>query len=515
MQPPTPIPFGEYKPDLALVRNDGLARAQNTVPVAHGYDGFNSLVNISGFAALAERPRGAISGIDENGVSYNIVGTETKLYALISETVDASRTGDPYECSDDSYWEMAYFRGNIVAVNPGDDPQDYSLISAGKFARLGNATSNAPRARRVGTIGNFVMLGDMDDPVFGEDPTAVHWCSLNDHTNWPTPGTEVARASQSDRQPLEGDGGAVQRIVSGTEVGAIFQQTSIHRADYRGGDVVFAFDRVEKTRGLLVPAVCVPFGRQVFFLSEDGFYLFDYTQATPIGRERVDQTFLSDIDMAYHYRVSAAREPGSQRIWVSYPGAGNVAGKPNKYLCYDWGENRFSHGDLDIEWLAPAAPVSPSLDSPGILGDPDGVGDDPAYPLGGIESAGLGTFDTPVVNPGSVNLGAYSNSFQLQESTGATQAGVIETGRRMMFPGRRAMVSKAMCAVDNVDPTIQVAGLRETNQVTKFKPKVRKRPSGFFPLRSEARYHVFRVNLPAGFSKAMGIDVWASPTGDR
>ena len=64
--------------------------------------------------------------------------------------------------------------------------------------------------------------------------------------------------------------------------------------------------------------------------------------STPIGREVIDQTFLADIDTAYFNRVSAVKDPDTQRIRILYPGAGNVGGVPNKELVYDWGLNRFS-----------------------------------------------------------------------------------------------------------------------------------------------------------------------------
>jgi len=514
---PVRVPFGDYKPDLAKLVNDGLAVANNTVPITGGYTGINALSNVTAFTAIAERPRGAIAGIDAKGNPFNFVGTETKLYSLRTETIDATRlVGGDYGCSNENFWEFAAFDNFVMAVNAGDAPQYFIINSSDNFLKLGNpdlTKTVAPYgSSHIGIIDRFVVMGNTSN-----DPGEIHWSALNDPFNWPDPGSAVAGAVQSDRQALSGDGGAVQRVVSGAEVGVIFQERAVWRADYRGGDVIFELNRVEPNRGLLIPAIAIPFGRNVFYLSEDGFYLFNYTESIPIGRDIIDATFMADVDTSLFDRVSAVSDPDSQRIWILYPGAGHAAsGTPNKYLCYDWGLNRWSHGEITAEWLTQTVQAGVHLDTAGSIGDPNSISDDPAFPDGGVDSGGLGSFDERQVPSGSLRLGAYSATpFRLQDFTGTGLAATLQTGRRELIPGSRSLASRVRIMIDGVNPTLEVAGLRRVNATTRFGPSTRIDEDGDAPCRKDGRYHVFKVKVGSGFSDALYMDVLCQRSGFR
>jgi len=517
------LAFGDYMPDRALLVNEGLAKAENTVPIAGGYDSIQALVDLATFGTIDERPRGAIAGIDPAGNPFNFVGTETKLWTLQSTSPsDADATSDvtgsqgPYNCRDPQDWEFSTYGKHIIAVNPNDDPQYFTIGESTVFKRLGNPDTEgtfAPRAKTIGTIGTFVVLGNTYDRINGIDEEAIHWSALLDPFNWPNPRSEVAVAVQSDRQPLSGNGGAVLRVVSGAEVAAIMQERAIWRADYRGGGIVFELNRVEPNRGLLIPSVAVPFGRYVFYLAEDGFYVFDYTTSQPIGREIVDQTFLADVDSAYFHRVSATADPNTQRIRILYPGAGNTGGVPNKELVYDWGLNRWSGPNMiSAEWITPVIAVGVTLDSVGTAGDPDA-----------IDTAGLSAFDERQKAYGALQLGAWSvdkggGTYKLQAFTGDRLAGVLQSGRRELAPGRRSMVTGLRPLVDDSDTTLEVAALNRANFDAPliFSEPARIEPSnGQANMRVDGRYHVFRTNLKLGWRNALALDVDFQQSGTR
>ena len=489
--------FGEYMPDLPQISNPGLSVAKNTVTSSAGYGGINGLSNITGFTALSSRPRGGTAVTDTAGNPFNFVGTEDKLYRLFEATVDVSRSsGGAYNATETARWEFVSFGDILVAVNTNDDTQYFTLGTSTAFSALGNTTSTAPRAAHAGVVGSFLVLGNTFDTVNGQGENAIHWSAIADPFNWPELGTGAAVAVQSDRQVLEGNGGAVQAVATGSEVGAVFQERAIWRMDYRGGDVVFQLNKVDPLRGLLIPGLAVPFGRAVFYLSEDGFYLFDYSSSSAIGRDRVDKTFLADIDSAYFDRVSAVADPDNQRIWVSYPGAGNTSGRPNKLLIYDWGLNRWSHGELEMELLVSTLNSGVSLDSAGTVADPDAV-----------DTAGLPSFDTRVAGYGARRLGAYDTSFVLSDFSGTELDAVLETGRREMAPGYRALVTSARPLIETVDPTIQVSGISRSTGSTVFGAARPVDENGSCSLRTDGRYHAFRINIDGGFTNAVGMDV--------
>ena len=97
--------------------------------------------------------------------------------------------------------------------------------------------------------------------------------------------------------------------------------------------------------------VSVPFGRRVFYLAEDGFYLFDYTESQPVGDDRVDRTFLADIDSDYFHRVSAVSDPDEKRIWILYPGSWNASGLFLRNVGdIIWRRLELTVKDRSVEW---------------------------------------------------------------------------------------------------------------------------------------------------------------------
>jgi hypothetical protein len=505
------IPYGPYMPDLPPVVNQvGLIKAQNVVPINGGYGPLASLAAIQYATALNEYCRGAIGGIDFGGNPYNFAGDRNDLYNTVYAGADEiSRSTGGYDTGLEGRWEMAAFGETIIATNYNDDAQYYDIRSSSTFQNISDLSiaPAVPRARHVGVIDNFVVFGNIYDQEIGNQPGAISWSSINNPLSYPERGTTAAVAVQSDRQILEGAGGWVHAVVPGSEVGAIFQEHAVWRMDYVGGDVVFALNRVEPNRGLLIPGLAVPVSRWVFYLSEDGFYLFDYTSSKPIGKDRINKTFFADWDSAYPDRVSAIRDPDNTRIYVLYPGAGNVDGCPNRMLIYDWVLDMFTDAEIDAEMLAWAVTPGLHLDSPDAPPEDPDLLEEPPF-----DEA---TFDIRVSPPGSLRLGAYNDSHIISDFSGSNLTGTLETGDIELSPGGRSFVSEVRPIVDSADATIQVAPTSRKNESFVYCPASGQDDDGKCPVRVDGRYHRFRTNLPSTFTNAVGIDVTARPSGRK
>jgi hypothetical protein len=83
--------------------------------------------------------------------------------------------------------------------------------------------------------------------------------------------------------------------MTGGQFGLIFQESRITRMDYRGGNVVFSFRRIEDNRGAVQGKNVIQVGNLVYFLSEDGFYVTDGSSSKPIGANKVDRFFYNDL----------------------------------------------------------------------------------------------------------------------------------------------------------------------------------------------------------------------------
>jgi hypothetical protein len=510
------IPFGPYTPDLPpVVNQQGVLTARDVVPINGGYGPLGSIANVQYADALDAYCRGAIGGIDFGGNPYNFAGDKNDLYRTTTDgAVKLSKSTGAYDTGLEGRWEFAAFGETIIATHFGDEAQYYDIRNSTTFQDISSLAiaPAVPRARHVGVIDNFVVFGNIYDNEIGNHPEAISWSAVNNPLSYPSRKTDGAVAVQSDRQILEGNGGWVQAVVPGSEVGAIFQEHAIWRMDYVGGDVVFALNRVEPNRGLLIPGLAVPVSRWIFYLSEDGFYLFDYTQSKPIGKDRINKTFFSDYDADYPDRVFAMRDPDQTRLYVLYPGSGNVDGTPNKMLIYDWALDMFTDAEIDAECLTWAVTPGLHLDSPDTVDDPDILGNDDGAG-GDTYPPGNETFDIRQSPAGSLRIGAYDDSHILSDFSGANTSGTLETGDIELNPGGRTFVNEVRPIVDSADATVQIAATSKKNESFEYCPIIKQDSDGKCPSRVDGRYHRFRVHLPATFENAVGIDVEGRPSG--
>lgn len=503
------IQYGKWTPDIPAlaVGSQGLVGASNVVPRATGYGPVKSF-SVLEHGTLDTRARGAFAVIDQDGVPHNFAGTTAKLFRLSSfkdaedpgTLADVTRTSGAYSVIDTFRWEFAFFGNTAYAVAPTEDIQYFDLRASTKFADV-TPDRTAPRASHVGVVGSHMMVGNTYDITDGRVPNQVWWPAIDNPRSWPTPGTDVATIAQSGRQPLEGEGGWVQAIVSGAEVGAIFQEYRIWRAQYVGGDVMFQFDAVETRRGLLVPDLAIPFGREVLYLAEDGWYIFDYTVSQPVGEESINRTFFADLDSAYLDRISWATDPDAPISYILYPGSGNTSGTPNKVLIFNWATRAFSEaspGNLDLMTRYAAPPAS--MDA-----DPQ---DDTTFDVAGT------SLDTRQTNFAALTLAGYDQATRkVGTFTGANLVGTLESGDIELSPGGRSLLTSVRPLVHGTKAQIEIAAQDTLDESISYGPKRRPARDGACKDRANGRYHRIRTTLPVGFTDALGAEVEHFPQG--
>lgn len=499
------VGLGKYAPDLPPISNPGLTSALNMRPKVGGWYPLQGLANLAGATALTARPRGAISGSTADGGGYSMAGDATKLYVQTdSATTDRSRVPG-YVLGERDRWAFANFGKYVFAATRNDEIQ-YSII--GNATAFQDVGSGAPRARHLVVAANkFLMAGNTVDD-FGVNPGAIRWCGINQPLFWPTPGTDEAISVQSGRQPLEGSGGAVHDIVAGSEVTIIFREKSIHRADYVAGDAIFQLPEVDRQHGMMIPYSGAAFGRNTFYIAEDGFRTFDTNKSLNIGKGKTNDTFFADLDFDYIDRVWTAKDPDDTVIWVLYPGSGHVDGAPNKLLLWDYELDQWSNAEIDAEALIENVTNTPSsLDAPGTAADPDDVDD---------AGTGPASFDDRLVGEGNSRMGAYDSLFIASDFTGAKLRGVAETGDMELNPGGRALTVSVRPLVSNREARVAVATKSNLNDPDgAFGPLQEQDPDGKCSIRAEGRYHRFRIELPAGWNNAVGMYVVAAASGGR
>src|SRR5689334_7905055 len=344
------IPFGDYRPDVTDHDQSSTGAVLNALPRGDGYGPFPAFAAYS--AALAGPCRGFFKAIKTDGSIAIFAATSTRLYQLNNTNqtwTDVSKggsLGSGYSAlSSTDQWQFVQFINYVIAVQANAPPQFFDLTSSAAFADL---AGSPPQARYAAVVGSFVVLSGLVN-----NPYRVQWSALGDPTGW------IAGVNSSSFQDLP-DGGIV-RGVAGGEFGNIFQDTAIRRLVYApGSPVIFQIERISDDRGLYAPYSLIRSGDRIFFLGPQGFQQMDPAgYPAPIGKEKVNRTFLADLDTGNLQLVIGASDPRNNRVFWAYKSTNGAAGLFDKLVCYDYVLQRFAPLAVGGEFLG-------SLSQPGL-----------------------------------------------------------------------------------------------------------------------------------------------------
>ena len=490
------IPFAEWLPDIPALGNQGAITAKNVIPDQVSYLPFPNQVVFS--TSLSARAQGAIIARDTVGNSYNFAGDNNKLYQLVGTSwSNVSRlVGGTYTTPTDEYWEFTQWGNTVIGVNGADAPQRLSL-GAANFVVLPGAP---PQARHITTVRDFVVLGNIS--ATATMPQAIAWSAINNSDSW-----TANAATLADRQDLPGDGGWVQKVVGG-EYGVIFQERAIFRMTFVGSPLIFQFDQVHQNIGAYAPQSVVAYQNLIFFLSEDGFYVFDGVSVKPIGRGKVDQTFFAELDTQYYLRVVATIDPVNKLVMWAYPVAGNTGGNPNRILIYNWAFNKWSRvEDINIELLTRSVSGIYTLDGLDAINT-------------SIDALPWG-LDSRQWNTGQLIFSCFNSSHQLARFNGSAMPATVDTGERQFNPrmNGKSYLTEVRPLIDGVSTSAQVTLITRNLLTESASAGTAMTPvsAGFAEVRSTARFHRVRVTTANGsdFSHLIGVDVEVQPDGGR
>ncbi len=177
------------------------------------------------------------------------------------------------------------------------------------------------------------------------EPYRIQWSGLNATTTW-TSGT-----NSSDFQDFP-DGGIV-RGVAGGEYGIVFQDQAIRRMSYvPGSPIIFQIDRITQDKGLFAPYSIIRAGERIFFYAGQGFHKIEPGGVPQqIGREKVDRTFLADLDKGNLQLFMGAADPRSTRVYWAYKSVSGATGAYDRLLGYDFLLDRFFPVSASGEYL--------------------------------------------------------------------------------------------------------------------------------------------------------------------
>jgi hypothetical protein len=485
------FPFAEWTPDLPALENPGSTVAKNVIPKRVGYGPLRAVSEITD--AMNARMRGGIAVKDNSGSVLVYAGSASKLYSVSGTAhTDRTTTGAAsggtgvYALGDFSNWKFSKWGEYCIAVAIEENPQVIGLGGA-NFADLGGSP---PKASSIAVINNFVVLGDVVESGT-RYPNKVRWSAIDDHTDWAASAT-----TQSDSQLLlsdEGSGGGAIMAVTGGEYGNVFMEATTWRMAYSGLPSVFEFSEVLPGVGTAAANSVTREGRLTHFLTTEGFcQLTDGYQPKWIGRDKIDDWFNADFDASYPSRVIASSDPESALVYWIYPGQGHVDGAPNRILIYNWHSEKWSYGEIDMQWIFRSLSAGYTLD------DLDSVNSS----IDAISPS----LDSKVWKGGTLEMAVYSNNHKKGTLGGTPLDGCIETAE-VTGKGSRVYVNGVRPLVDGT-ATVQIGTRNKMSEEPTYSTAVTPHAStGIANMRSDARYQRIRVNTSGEFTEAIGVDL--------
>ena len=357
------LEFGAWQPDVTDYEGPNVHNIQNVLPRGDGYGPFPDFSSFT--QALPGVCRGAFYALKSDGSVEIFAGTSTKLYQLNNTTfgwTDVSLSGGSYSAlSSNANWQFAQTGNFVFATQANAVLQVFDMSSATTFV---NALGSPPQAAYISVVGRFLVLSGLL-----ANPYRIQWSGLNNFnasTSWDN------ITLQSNFQDLP-DGGIV-RGVAGGEFGIIFQDQTIRSMSYIvGSAVIFQIERIADQMGLFAPYSIIRSGSTIFFFSNKGFYKIDPGGLpVQIGRERIDRTFLQNIDIGNLQLFIGAADPRATRVYWAYKSLAGETGLYDTLLGYDYVLDKFFNISMMGEYLVSVSQSGITLEAldaiaPGVL----------------------------------------------------------------------------------------------------------------------------------------------------
>jgi len=481
------IPFGEFNPDQPGIAGGNVVK--NVVPHAQAYGSLQALQAFTGAVSSASKVLAGTCATDSSGTLYSHCGTATRLEELQTsdQTWDNVSKAGNYSGAVD--WEWAQIGDRLIAVDISNTTQYFDLGTSSLYADL---AGSPPKAKHAAVVRNFVVLGNVDQSstVY---PNRLVWSGYNNSEIW-TP----SRATQSDQRDLRGEFGAIQRIVGGQN-GVIFQRHAISMMSYVGPPVIFNIDVVERQRGLLAPKALGVAGRNMFFLSDDGFYAFSPGGgARPIGVERVDRYFFGQAAETELKNIQCAVDPSNKLVFWAFKSSSGATDF-DRVISYNWGADKWGWGETDVQGLVQFATSIYNLE------DLDAISASIDALTASLDSGGYGS--------DRLSLAGFTTDYKLGSFTGSYLDAQLQTPE---FGDARGLL-EVRPLVAGQSPTITIEHLYRnqlTDNLTSTNAKM-VNAKGTVDFRNNARFNRVRVNISGNFNVAVGVDVDIKQTGKR
>lgn len=277
-------------------------------------------------------------GPPEPGTGYGIGSYGTGGYGTGS--TNSAQTGTPITATDWTFdnWGQTLLacprNGGIYYWEPSGGFENAQLISSGPtfvggiFVAMPAQILVAWGASKTQNIG------------IDQDPLLVRWSDQLDFTTWTASTTNQAG---SFRIPNG------SRIVGGMQApqnALIWTDLDVWAMQYVGFPLVFGFNKVGTSCGLISAHAMTQLGSAVYWMGRSNFFVMTGGGAVPMPCTVWDAVF-QDLDENSIDKCWAWSNTPFNEVWWFYPSASGGTGQCDKYVKYNVVEQAWDYGTLD------------------------------------------------------------------------------------------------------------------------------------------------------------------------
>jgi len=286
-------------------------------------------------------------------------------------------------------WSSDNF-GEDLIMNPRFGGIFYWDKSGGTSARAVNITSLSG-ANFAPTVGMQVIVSDTDrhvivlgsDPIVGGartgtlDPMLVAFSDQESITEWQPQTTNTAGSVR-----LSSGSEIVGGIRSRQET-LIWTDTSLYSMQFVGPPLTFAVNLINQGVGMIGPNACINSPNGVFWMSQDGFYLYNGSV------QRVACSVLSyvqeDLEVGQAYKAFAILNKEFNEVWWFYPAKSDETEEISRYVIYNYSEGTWSIGSLvRTAWIDEDVFERPVATASNFLYNQESGEDDDGSPMNNV-----------------------------------------------------------------------------------------------------------------------------------
>lgn len=201
-----------------------------------------------------------------------------------------------------------------------------------------SSTVAAPLANAPGNCSGIVVTPQRFIFALGAegDSRRVEWCDQEDNTDW-----TATALNQAGYYILE-SGGPIMQGVNTRGQTLIFTTTDVYAATYIGAPLVYSFERVGSSNGIVSRRAAAASDSFVAWMGPRGFWTYDgYVRQIPC---EVEDYVFSDFNEDHQSKVFAWVNSQFNEIWWHYPSASST--ECDRYVAWNYAENHWSIGQI-------------------------------------------------------------------------------------------------------------------------------------------------------------------------